>query len=48
MAEISTDYEVTRDWDWFAVDASGATGHFITAGMRQLSTTAKADDEAAL
>lgn len=48
MAEIRTNDEVTRDWDWFAVDDSGAIGHFTTAGLRKLPTTVKTDDEAAL
>lgn len=48
MTEITTVDEVTRDWDWFAVDASGAVGHFTTAGMRKLPSSVKADNEAAL
>ena len=48
MSEITTIDEATRDWDWFAVDASGAVGHFTTAGMRQLPSTVKTDNEAAL
>jgi hypothetical protein len=48
MTEITTVDEVTRDWDWFAVDTSGAVGHFTTAGMRKLPSSVKADNEAAL
>jgi hypothetical protein len=48
MTEITTVDEVTRDWDWFAVDASVAVGHFTTAGMRKLPSSVKADNEAAL
>jgi hypothetical protein len=48
MTEITTADETTRDWDWFAVDESGAVGHFTTAGMRKLPCSVKADNGAAL
>ena len=48
MPQISEVDEFTRDWDWFAVDPSGAIGHFTSAGMRKLPISVKADNEAAL
>ncbi len=47
-AQISDVDEFTRDWDWFAVDPSGAIGHFTSAGMRKLPRTVKADNASAL
>lgn len=32
--EIRTDEVFGMDWDWFASDIDGNTGHFTTAGMR--------------
>jgi hypothetical protein len=48
MPQISDVDEFTRDWDWFAVDPSGAIGHFTSAGRRRLPISVKADNEAAL
>ena len=48
MQQISDADEYTRDWDWFAVDATGTIGHFTSAGMRKLPTSVKRDNEAAL
>ena len=45
---ITTAEEFDRDWDWFAVDAAGAIGHFVTAGLRPLPKTIRANREAAL
>lgn len=44
---ISDEEEVTRDWDWYAVDEFGVIGHFTTAGFRKLPAVIKGDFEAA-
>jgi hypothetical protein len=45
MSEVPYDEEVTRDWDWFAVDEDGNVGHFATGTFRRLPPSARADSE---
>jgi len=37
--------ELTRDWDWYAVDQDGYVGHFTSAGMRRLPKSVKSNRE---
>jgi hypothetical protein len=47
MTQIAYDEEVTRDWDWYAVDTQGHVGHFTTAGLRRLPPLLRGDLEMA-
>jgi len=45
MTEVPYDEEVTRDWDWFAVDENDNVGHFATGTFRRLPPSARVDSE---